>query len=407
MPKKLLMLTYEFPPAGGGGVQRMTKFARYLSGCGWEPLVVTAGPVPGRATDPSLAEEVRDVTVWRTPARNASAAIARLLAPLKRLRRGSAAGPAVAPKTEGAHRPPLSARLARYFTMDDASLWVGPAVRLAVKLGREQGVAAVLASGPPFSVTLAGKRVAAELGVPLVVDLRDAWRDNPVAWFPDATARGKSEDVERDVMAAATVVTATTPTIAAEARSMGGVDVRHLPNGFDPSDVTAWRPASDGPLRLVFMGKVYRGLTEPWDLIAAITRLRNTDPTAAVSLEIVGDASQEVRDVARSAGIDVTFTGYLSHADAVERVATADVALVLIADRPGAGVHVPGKVFEYLGIGLPVLAIVPEHGEAAELIRTAKAGWVFPPHDVDGVAALLSRLSGDKRSGRRWAGPDA
>lgn len=290
--------------------------------------------------------------------------------------------------------------------MDDASLWVGPAVRAAVSAARAQGCDAVLATGPPFSVTIAGARVAAELGVPLVVDLRDAWRGNPSAWFPNASARARSEAAEAVTLAAADAVTATTPSIVAEALDMGAKGAFFVPNGFDPSDLSPWSPDPSGPLRLAFMGKMY-GMTEPWVLMDALKRLHETRPDVRIELDVVGDAPAEMQETIRSMGVEARFAGYLAHAEAVRRVALADVGLVLIADIEGGDSYVPGKVYEYLGIGMPILAIVPEFGEAARLVREAGAGWVVAPTDAYAMVTLLGRLAEQKRDGAMVrTGPD-
>ena len=178
-------MVHEFPPAGGGGVQRMAKFARYLPESGWTPVVLTSAPGRGRPIDESLLAEVQDVTALRLPQRRVSTLFATALAPLKRVRSSpnvnasasagaatgtststsasAAAGTTTAPgaNTNAARSlPPLSTRLARCISMDDASWWAISAARAGVAFGRAHNVQAVVASGPPFSVTGAGMRLA-------------------------------------------------------------------------------------------------------------------------------------------------------------------------------------------------------------------------------------------------------
>ena len=411
MPGSLLIMTYEFPPAGGGGVQRVTKFARYLPDFGWRPVVLTSEPTRGRPTDESLLTEVSHVPAVRLPARNVSSLIARSLSPVKKaresLRRGQspAGSEGATPPVEKA-APPVSARLARSLAMDDAVWWARAAQRRGVSLGREHGVSAVLASGPPFSVLVAGRHVAAALDVPLVADMRDGWRDNPAAWYPSPAARRRALRAELAVLAAADVVLAVSPRIAVEAMELGGRDVRVLPNGFDPDDVVPRRPQQGGPLRLVFMGKMYGRLTEPWDVFKALARVRSSHPGLAVTLEIIGEAGGQIRSAAESAGLSATvdFSGYLPHAEAIGRVARADVAVVIVADRPGAKAVLTGKLFEYLAIGMPILALVPPDGDAAQLMTSLDAGWVIRPHDVTAVADAIVRLALEKRDGTLHGG---
>jgi glycosyltransferase involved in cell wall biosynthesis len=410
MPTVVLM-TYEFPPSGGGGVQRCAKFARYLPEFGWTPLVVTSSPVPGRPYDESLLEGSDGLCVVRLRPLRVSSLAARALTPAKRGRElvrkvGAARGADSPPWQRGSDARsmpgvPLSSRLARLVSMDDASWWAPAAARTGVLLGRAHGARAVVASGPPFSVTAAGVRVAHELGVPLVVDLRDAWRDG-AKWFPHDRARRRALDVERRVLAAADVVLAVTGVIADEAKELGADDVRLLPNGYDAADIVAtWRPQPTMPLRLVFMGRIYGSHSEPWDLLAALGLLRRTRPDIEIRLEFVGSVPESVAAAAAASGVGdrVACLGYLPHGDALARVAAADVAVILIADSPAAKASMTGKLFEYLAMGLPTLVLGPADGEAAKLVTALSAGWVDDPHDVDTIAARLAALATAKADG--------
>ena len=244
-------------------------------------------------------------------------------------------------------------------------------------------------------------RRARRLKVPLVIDMRDGWRDNPVAWFPSARKRRRALAAERAVLTQADLVLATTDVIAREARELGGRDVRVLSNGYDATDLVAHAPDPDGPLRLAFMGKMYRNHAEPWDLFAALAQARKLHPDFDIRLDLVGGASDEVRDAARDSGLanEVSFAGYLPHREALARVARADVAVALVADRPGAEGQIGGKVFEYLAIGLPTLALAPADGESAQLVTRLSAGWIVAPHDVAAITARLIDLAESKRRG--------
>jgi glycosyltransferase involved in cell wall biosynthesis len=418
------MLTYEFPPSGGGGVQRIAKFSRYLPEFGWEPLVVCARPIAGRPTDPSLVEEVRGVAVTRTAPLNPTTTIARLLAPFKPLSRAlsrsaraasvpamDAASAAPSPAAKSRMRPPLSARISRRLTLDDAQYWAGPAVRAAIKLGRESGTSVVIASGPPFSVIVAGSRVAAKLGVPLVVDLRDTWRDNPTSFYPRQSDRERSLRLERESLAAATVVLGASAPIVIEAAEMGARDARLLTNGFDSNDLDCAVPSKGAGLHLAFMGKLYRGLVDPWFLLEAIARLRAIAPDAYITLDLIGSADEHVSARVRELGLEdrVHLRGYLPHRQAIQAAACADVGIVLIGDVPGARASITGKLFEYLGMGLPVLVLGPVDGEAAKLVESIAAGWSVAPDDIDAIARTLLTLIDAKATGEplRAASPDA
>jgi glycosyltransferase involved in cell wall biosynthesis len=393
------MLTHEFPPSGGGGVQRVAKFARYLPANGWDPLVVTGRVVSSRPTDDTLLEGLGDVAVRRVDAFDLRGAVAWIGAALRRTRRDpAAAAPSKPGSLPGARRVPFSTRVSSWFGIPDhAAFWIGPAVRAAVQVGRDEGVAAVFASGPPHSVLVAGMRAASVLGVPLVADMRDAWRDNPSIRYATPYHRARAVALERRVMRSAALVTCLSGPVAREAREMGARRAVVLPNGFDPADVPTWSP-EPGALRMVFMGTMYRPLTDPAPLLAAMAAADPSTPAAAASLRFVGvEPTWVVEDVA-SLGLQdrVSFLGYRPHAEALALVARADVGVVLLNDMPGSKAVYTGKLFEYLGMGIPILVLGPEDGVAADLVREARAGWTVAYCDVPAAAALVAELAARK-----------
>lgn len=422
MTRKVLLITYEFPPSGGGGVQRWAKMCRYLPDSGWQPVVVCAEPVPRRTRDDSLLADVAGVEVHRTPHRHSANAIAGLLEPLKRLGRGqrdmrdapgSAQGtaPSATSASSAMRKAPLSTRISRWIAVpDEAAYWRPVAVREAVRVGREAAVEAVIATGPPFSAMMAGARVARELGVPLVLDQRDGWGTSPVIELPTGLHRRLSRSQERRVMPAAHVVVATADSIAEEAAAFGARRTLVIANGFDPSDLPGHAPNAEGPLRLVFMGKVFFGHSDPAPLFTAMAlAAKQGGPAAEIRFEIIGTWPDGVVRAAAEAGVAdrVEFTPYMPHHEALARTAQADVGLLLIADRPGAEGTCPAKLYEYLGMGMPVLLAGPPDGMPARILRETDGGWAVKPSDISGLAQRLAELADAKAAGRTLGEPDA
>ncbi len=402
--RTVLVLAYEFPPSGGGGVQRVAKMCRYLPVNGWSPIVVTADVKASRAVDDTLLEGLEGVPVRRVRAFDPRDAAARMLAPLKRLRRAGAASV----ETERAPRertgPPVSTRVASWVAVPDhAAYWIGPAVRAAVEEGRAHRVRVLYASAPPPSALVAGARAAATLGVPFVADMRDAWRDNPGARYATPLHRSRSATLERRVMRAAAAVTCISDPIAEEAASMGAGRVVVLPNGFDPADIPAWEPAS-GDLHVAFMGQMYAAHSDPAPLLDALVIASERSPAAArVTFDVIGQGSPFAIDAVRARGLEgrVVFHGYRPHAEALRMLAAADVGVVLIRDVAGAKASYTGKIFEYLAVGLPILLLGPTDGVAADLLREARAGTVVAYDDPPACAEALVRMAEAKARGER------
>jgi glycosyltransferase involved in cell wall biosynthesis len=421
MPRNLLVLTYEFPPSGGGGVQRVAKFCRYLPGCGWTPYVVAAEPVAGRSLDPSLVADVAGIAVTRTSARHVATAIAKVLAPVKAVagragrgpRRSEAADASAASAQAGGSSlksAALSSRIARWIAVpDDAVFWKRGAVRAAVELGRREHVAAVFASGPPFSAIVAGARTARVLGVPLVADMRDGWATNPVVSLPTRLHDAYSHAVESRTLRQARIVTCTTPAIAEEARAFGAPDAVVIPNGFDPADLPPRAPDLSGPLRVAYMGKVYFGHSDPTPFLESLSRLAaDSGPAAAIEFDLVGSWPAPIEEAVKRLGLSarVRLHAYLPHREALAIVAKADAGLVLIADRPGAAGSAPAKMYEYIGMGLPTLLVGPASGFPAHVVEQAAGGVRVSPGDPTALDTALRRMAQDKAEGRPIAAFD-
>ncbi|MDP2401411.1 MAG: glycosyltransferase, partial [Actinomycetota bacterium] len=379
----VLMIAYEFPPSAGGGVQRVMKLARYLPDNGWQPYVLCATPVRGTATDVGLLEQVRHVRARHLPDRDVASGVARAVAPFKRmLGRGRRAGsPSHGdPSAAVSAKAPFSTRVARSLFIDSAEPWSRLVPGAALAWARETQFDAVFASGPPHSGLVAGARVARLLGVPYIAELRDAWSGNEGYTWPDGHRQAlRSKQFEREALLAAARVIAASEPISQYVRAVTGDDAVVVTNGFDPHDVPDWNPAP-GPLRVAFMGRFY-DTTDPSSFLDGVVQAIRAGGTASeLRLDIVGPDSSTVRSQVSERGIDahVSYHGFRPHDDALAIVSRADVGLVVLADRPGAEAIYTSKLFEYLGMGIPILLVGPQRGVAADLVREAHAGTVVP-----------------------------
>ncbi len=404
--RTLLIIAYELPPSAGGGVQRITKFVRYLPQHGWNVRVVSAMPIPGRPRDESLIPQVAAAHITRVPARNMAVAIARLLSPLKRKPASSGVGarPA-AGATSGASRPkaPLSSRITRWIASpDETAPWMRGAVRAALASARECPVDAVFATAPPFSTLAVGARVAAHLGVPLIADMRDSWRDNSAFNWPTDWHKRRSLRLERELLASAVLVTAASAGIESEAREMGARETAVIPNGFDPADVPPWSPQHDDGLDFVFIGRLYANVSDPTTFFDALALLRERGTLpAGTHVTFIGSRTPWSVALADSRGLTdvVEFRDFMPYAQAIAAVAAADVGLIMTANGPGANAMFPGKLFDYLGVGVPVLLIGSPDGVAAGLVTEARAGVVAEYSSTEEIARAILLLAAQKADG--------
>jgi glycosyltransferase involved in cell wall biosynthesis len=238
------------------------------------------------------------------------------------------------------------------------------------------------------------------MGIPLVADIRDAWSANPNMRYATTMHQAAARRHQERVCKAASLVIAVSPPIAEEAAALGARDTVVIPNGFDPAEMPALEPTPEAPLTLGFMGRFY-GLTDPAPLLDAMASMAPDDPL--VRFEVVGPVEHQVRDAvtARELADTVTFHGYLPHDEALATIARCDMGVVLIAEHPGSDSVYTGKLFEYLGMGIPVLLIGPEDGVAAKLVRENAAGVVVGYRSWKAVADALRECAQRKSLGEQ------
>lgn len=385
-PLRLLVVTYYFPPSGGAGVQRPTKWTKYFPEHGVEPVVLTvrAGAYP--ALDTSLDADVPPGTrVVRTAAPDPFGMYGRLT--------GRTRGEAVAARTgtvgASAALPERAARWIRanLFVPDARVGWVPFAVRAARQLHAAAPVDAVLTTGPPHSAHLVGRSLSRRLGLPWVADLRDPWTDIHYAGSLGRTRLAERLDarLEASVLREATALVTVTAPLQSAFSARAGRPVALVRNGFDPADFRGPAPP-DEPFGVLYTGTLY---DVPHALLGAMQRLRAEG--LDVPFRIVGAAPDALRAAADARGVAdlVRVEPPVPHDQAVALMRASAVLLLTVEAWSYAAGVVPGKTYEYLAAGRPVLGIGPVDGDAAHVLRDAGAGPMLAPDDVDGVAFAL------------------
>ncbi|TDB38785.1 MAG: hypothetical protein D9V44_03610 [Actinobacteria bacterium] len=404
---RLLFIAHEFPPSAGGGVQRLTKFARYLGEMGWDIQVLSATPVPGRPRDETLLGEVDGIRVFRRPARHIAGYIAGVLRPLKRMKAvvpgAAAAGASSGTPGAAEGRGPLSGRISRWLAVpDDAVLWARDIPVVAARMHREAPFAAIVASGPPYSALVGAVRAGERLQVPVIADLRDPWSGNLHAVWPTTWHQRRFHALEREVMERVAGVTAVSEVIAAEAIAYGAKRAEVIPNGFDAADMPAWSPDTSAPLRIAFLGQFSPGVADPAGFFAGVAAARGSEPLLAdLRIDVVGPAAPWAVESAHRVGLGdaVVFHGFKPYAEALRVIAAADAGLIVLADSPGSKGVYSGKLFDYVGIGIPILLYGPPEGAAADVVRATGCGAVVRYGDLAQVEAAVIALAREKASG--------
>ncbi|WP_457427316.1 glycosyltransferase [Roseateles sp. P5_E7] len=383
--RRVLFIAYLYPPVANSGTRRSLAFANHLPDVGWEPLVLTLEPEPQAPLDAELLAEVRPGTRIERVALQS------------RLRARRWAGWLGERVVEA-----LAWRLrVRADVPDEAASWLAPAVARAMALHDSVGFDAIYASGWPWTGFLIAREVSRRTGKPYVLDYRDQWTPSgDMAWEKVSAAQASQNPALERLAArdAAAIVTVTQALVDSIARDCGRSGLHLITNGFEPKDFSGEvAPIADGLLRVAYTG-VWRQGYGLQDLYAAITLLKAQGRPELARLCV--QAAGFKPGAAAEAGVTdwVTELGPVPHGQALTLMKQADLLYLPVPTGYYATASLPGKLFEYLGCGRPVLAVVPQGSEVARVLDDTGGGVRCEPGDVAGLAeTLLGWLRGEAR----------
>jgi glycosyltransferase involved in cell wall biosynthesis len=375
---KVLLVSFYFPPAGGGGVQRPLKLAQYLPALGIETHVLAPD-------DPRWIHRDEEL---RVPTQ-AWVHRARYVGPMGRKPAEELHG------TQGFERALTRARLLgrRALVPDENVTWNLTAIPAAIRLVRTHGIDAVITTSPPNSIHLVGAAVKRATGVHWVADLRDSLVAHAHRRSESAAVRAKEKvdlGIAKIVARSADAIVGVADFISDEVRALDPRgEVVTIANGsdFDDFDGLDYVPAPR--FRITHAGSFF-GKRDPRPFLQALH-----DSELDVVARFLGDFRSADREWAEQLGLGdrLELIPYAPRATSLALQRDSEALLLLIPDAGGRGKGVlSGKVFEYVASRRPILAAVPPDGAAAELVRAAGAGVVAAADDVDGLQAALVEM---------------
>ncbi|MBL7076052.1 MAG: glycosyltransferase [Kiritimatiellae bacterium] len=413
--KKALIITYYWPPAGGGGVQRVAKFCKYLPELGWEPVVLTVANGNYPAQDESLLAEVAQIEkVYRAPSLEPHVLYNGLARLVKRAPKGRS-GSENATSDRGPSRLHRLGELVRLnlFVPDSRIGWRRSARRKGLEIIAREQPDLIFSSSPPYTPHLIASDLKKVTGLPWVVDFRDPWLENHA--YNTAPRLGFikqwNRKLETRVLQKADHVLAANPGIKNFAMMKLGEDQQGkfqvITNGYDVEDV---RPAIRPLPRFTvsYYGTVYpQGF--PMELFEGMRELIDADPAFAgdFHFRIIGSISPNVRASVEQTvpATNLTVSDYIPHSDMIDQLYETQALVVVLNDFVNNHVYAPGKIYEYLPSGNPILGIGPANGDAAALLAQTQAGVMLNYGDKDGIKQFLIDQYAKWKGGTLSKGP--
>ncbi len=376
--EKVLIIANEFPPMGGAGVQRTTKFVKYLPEFGIEPIVVTKKHV-GDLTDKTLLEDLsEDLMVYR-------------LKPYDTMNR------------KGLLRLPFKFLATRILSPDSEYFWYFLNKDKVAEIIKKNNIKCIYTTSFPYSSHLMGlylKRLFPSIR--WVTDFRDEWTNNP--YHLDSVYRRIKLNLEKKKELSVTeecdFLITNTPfmleNFVKDDPSLVGRST-YIPNGYDDDDFKDLNNLRDGGDKFVitYTGSLYgrRNLNEFLQGLK-ISIDNNKIDKEKLEIRIVGNIYQDVIDeYARNYNLEgiINSFGYMPHKESIQMLYNSDILLLVIGKGKGSKNFYTGKIFEYIRVDRPILAIVPKDGAAAQVINATNTGSVIDPDDINGISGGLER----------------
>lgn len=404
--QKVLLVSYIFPPIGGGGVPRPLKMAKYLAEMGWEVHVLTVDVTYHATKDESLLKELpTNVFIHRAKEWN----------PVDLLRGtptvptgGQTSAPAIAhtqpsgiKKLVKSHVIPWAKRVKNAAMIpDDMIGWLPDAVKLGQKVIAEHEIPIMFSTSGPYTCHLVARSLKRKTNVKWIADFRDPWTQN-MHRSGIKLREIWEEMMERSVMIEANAITTVTQRFAENFHQKYPTEIKRMEviyNGFDPNDYKNIETSpDDGKFTLIYPGIFYKE-RNPRLFLAAVAELiqENKLNREDLKLQFAGvfdyPGYTDNIDCVKKLQLDdiVEIMGNLPHKKALSAMKSADVLLLIGDTAPGSEAYIPGKLYEYMAIGHPILALSFE-GESTGIIRRFELGEVVDPLDKQAIKkAFLS-----------------
>jgi len=385
MVNKVLVIAYYFPPMGLSGVQRTLKFVKYLPDHGWEPVVLTVTPTAYYALDYSMLRELTESSI-RTIRTNS-------LDPTRLFESGK---PVKMPHEK--LRNLLSGISQAIFVPDNKIGWKHDAIKAGRKLLQGEEFNVIYSTAPPYTCHLIGAALSKEFNIPLVIDYRDAWVDNPLHFYITPFHKMLHKRLEKKVLRTSnriiTINRRIKELMLRRYRFLGYNDIAIIPQGYDPDDYRVENPLKlpfSKKMRFTYAGTFYRNRT-PKYFLRALSDVVKEHPNLGKKIEsvFIGTFRKENLAMIESLGLTdvVKVFGYLDHKSTVRYLMTSDVLWMTIGYGKGEDQVSTGKLFEYIGTKKPILGLVPD-GVAKATILESGAGKVLNPDDVPGIKKAI------------------
>jgi hypothetical protein len=394
--KKVLIITYYWPPAGGSGVQRWLKFSKYLRGFDIEPVIYTIDNPSYPILDKSSESEIpKDLEILKQAIFEPNS----MLSFFGRNNKKESAG--FLNPNPTFFGSIIQYIRANYFIPDARKFWIQPSVNFLSNYLENNHIDAIITTGPPHSMHLIGLELKKKLGIKWISDFRDPWTE--IDYFQQLPltkkATKKHQDLEQEVLRKSDMVVVVGETMK-EKFLKYSKRIKVLTNGFDTiEDLSTQKLDEKFSITHVGLMNSDRNPTILWEVLNEISNT-NLNFKNDLRIKLIGKIDDAViQDLKVFDHNTIETIPYLDHKDVSKYQASSQVLLLSINEVPSAKGIITGKIFEYLQAKRPILAIGPEDGDAAMILKNTNAGTIVGFKNKTVLKATILNLYKDYKEG--------
>jgi glycosyltransferase involved in cell wall biosynthesis len=393
--KKILIITYYWPPSGGAGVQRWAKFAKYLKLEGYEPIIFTIEDNSNYLSkDKSLVEEIKNIKTVKSKLWEPTVFYNHFFGKKDKSRIS------LNYLSEGRNYS-FKEKIAmfirgNFFIPDAKCLWLPNAKKSINKLFQSEKIDLIISTGPPHTCHLIGRYVKCKYNIPWIVDFRDPWTQ--IDYFRELKLTCFSNFIhkrlEKSVLDNANAITSVGLEMITDFKKLTkNNQFYYLPNGYDEIDFNFQECNSYNEKFIISYIGTMNTSRNPIEFWRALNILQKNNLVIfnKIKIQIVGQVEQEVLDSLKENNLEnkIELLGYLNHKDATKITKSSSLLLLVINRTQNAKTILTGKLFEYLASLRPILCIGPKDGDASKIIYECEAGNVYDFDDTDGIVNFL------------------
>ena len=391
--KKVLIITYYWPPSGAIGVHRCLKFAKYLKKMGWEPIVYTAKDAQYPYLDDSNFKHIpKNITVLK----------GRIIEPFNlfkiisgRKKDAVLTNPVQVRDKKQKFIDKLSIWIRGNFFIPDArSLWIRPSVKLLSKYLRDNPVDAIISNGPPHTNTTIAYKLSEKLNIPWLADYQDPWTqiDYHNEFMLTKFATKKHERMEQKAFKIAKKTTIASPSWKKDLESIGAKNVDVIFWGYDEDDFIGFNANKNNDFIISHAG-LFGHDRNPIEFFNALKDLKKENKLFAKNLKIklAGPIDYSVKQSLEDAGLseNTTLLGSIPRNDALQLTLDSSLLLLPLNKADNAMGRIPGKLFEQMRSYNPILCLGPEGSDVENIITETKTGKSFKYSDYNGIKQYI------------------